>query len=291
MDQVTLKIRNEFDNLTIKEVLKCFNIGKGRIEEIRVNKSFALNNETKTLESVCHKGDTLSFFLNEKIDFKPYFIHLDVVYEDDYMLIVNKPSGMLIHPDNENNNETLVNVVAGYYYEHKIFRAVRPVHRIDFETSGIVIFAKDFLTQGKLEEQIQKNELKRSYLALCHNKFKTLKDRIDMPIGKDRHENNKFRCARSTQSKTAITNYEVIKEYKGYSLVNLLLETGRTHQIRVHMSYLNHPLLGDSLYGGKKEKINRVALHSYEVKFLHPITNEYLDLVCVLPLDMKELVK
>lgn len=291
MDQIKIKISKEYQGYTIKEFLKCFNIGKGRIEEIRVNKSFVLNNELSSLEKELKRDDVLTFYINEKIDFKPYFHHLEVLYEDEYLLIVNKPSNILIHPDQEDNHHTLVNIVASYYYENKIYRNVRPIHRIDFETSGIVIFAKDFLTQGKLDELIAKHQIKRYYHALCANRFTTLNGTIDKNIGRDRHENNKYRVGNSLNSKKAITHYQVIKQYKKYALVELLLETGRTHQIRVHLSSLNHPLLGDVLYGGNKELIDRVALHSYRVKFLHPITNQFIDLICPLPSDMKGLVK
>ena len=289
MDQIKIVVNKEYQDLNIKEFLKCFNVGRGKIEEIRVNKSCVLNGKITSLEEVLKENDELVFLLDEKINYEPYNYLLEVCYEDDYLLIVNKPSGMLVHPDDESNTTTLVNVVANYYYEKKIFRNVRYVHRIDYDTSGIVIFAKDFLTQGKLDEMISKHELKRYYLAFCHNKFKNNKGEINLPIGRDRHQNNAYRVGKSSKSKEAITDYEVINSYKNYSLVKLLLKTGRTHQIRVHMSYLNHPLLGDKLYNGKDDLISRVALHSYEVKFIHPITKEYIDVVCKLPVDMERL--
>lgn len=291
MDSLKVKIHKEYEGMSIKEVLKCFNVGKGKIEEIRNTFNISINKNKANLETTVHQNDVLVFSFVEKIDYVPYSLKLDVVYEDDYLLIVNKPSGILIHPDSEDNHQTLVNMVSNYYYENKIFRNVRYVHRIDEETSGIVIFAKDFLTAGLLNEMISQHTLKRYYLALCHNKFKNLSGEINLPIGRDRHVANKFRVGNSKQSKNAKTYYEVLKEYKGYSLVKLLLETGRTHQIRVHMSYLNHPLLGDSLYGGKINLINRVSLHSYQVKFIHPITREYVDVVCPLSDDLKELTK
>ena len=291
MDFVKLKITKEYEGLTIKEVLKCFNIGKGKIEEIRVNQSFVLNEEKVSLETKVKSKDILKFFIKEKVDFVPYRVPLEVVYEDDYLLIVNKPSFMLIHPDDEYNDQTLVNVVSAYYYDHKIFRNVRYVHRIDYETSGIVVFAKDFLTAGMLNLMIEKHTLKRFYLALCMNRFSSKEGEINKPIGRDRHVQNKYRTGNSSNSKNALTYFQVEKEYKGYSLVKLNLETGRTHQIRVHMSSINHPLLGDSLYGGKKDLINRVSLHSYQVKFNHPVTKEYMDVVCPLPIDMENLLK
>ena len=291
MDSVRIVVKKEFNQMSVKELLKCFNVGKGKIEEIRNTFAIKINKENASLDSIVSTKDEVTFYFTEKIEYIPYSIKLDVIYEDEYLLIVNKPVGMLIHPDNEDNNQTLVNVVASYYYENRIFRNVRYAHRIDEETSGIVIFAKDFITLGLLNDMIFNKTLKRYYLALCHNKFKNLKGEVNASIGRDRHQSNKYRVSSSSMSKSAKTNYEVVKEYRGYSLVKLLLDTGRTHQIRVHMSYLNHPLLGDSLYGGRKNLIGRVALHSYQVKFNHPITNEYLDVICPLHNDMKGLTK
>lgn len=291
MDKLNLIVKKEFDNMSVKELLKCYNIGKGKIEEIRNTYKIKVNNLDANLDYIVKAKDLVTFFFVEKIDVQPYPLKLDVVYEDDYLLIVNKPSGILIHPDNEENQQTLVNMVSNYYYENKIFRNVRYVHRIDEETSGIVIFAKDFITMGLLNHMIEKHDVKRYYLALCMNKFKNLEASINKPIARDRHVNNKYRVGNSSNSKNALTHYQVIKEFKGYSLVKLLLETGRTHQIRVHMSYLNHPLLGDTLYGGSNKLISRVSLHSYQVKFTHPITNEFLEVTCPLSEDLERLVK
>lgn len=291
MDKLTIEVKKEFANMSVKEFLKCYNVGKGKIEEIRNTFKIKVNNDDANLDYILSAKDQLSFFFVEKIDYKPYHLKLDVVYEDDYLLIVNKPTRMLVHQDSEDNNQTLVNMVSNYYYENKIFRKVRHVHRIDEETSGIVIFAKDFLTAGLLNHMIEKHEIKRYYLALCMNKFKNLEGTVNKPLGRDRHVSNKYRVGDSKNSKNAITHYQVIKEYKGYSLVKLLLETGRTHQVRVHMSYLNHPLLGDTLYGGSNKLIDRVSLHSYQVRFNHPITNEFLDVTCPLTEDLERLVK
>lgn len=291
MDKVNIKVNNLLSGFTIKEVLKCFNVGRSKIEEIRVNKISFLNQKNVSIDSVVNKGDILSFSLNEKINFLPSPLKIEVLYEDDYLLIVNKDKGLLIHPDGNNKEDTLVNRVASYYYENKIFREVRPIHRIDLDTTGIVIFAKDFITHAKLDEMISKHQIKRTYLALCQNRFKDLEGVIDKKIGRDRHIKGKYRVSNSSESKSALTYYKVVKQLKGYALVELNLKTGRTHQIRVHMSYLNHPLLGDMVYGGSTQKIGRVALHSYQVDFLHPISGEYVCVKCPLPLDMEKLVK
>ena len=182
--------------------------------------------------------------------------------------------------------------VARYYLDHNINRNVRYAHRLDEETSGILIFAKDFLTLAKLNELIENHTLTRDYLALVSNRFKsnTSLGTINKNIAKDRHVNNKFRVGNGDNSKPAITKYKVLESKGLVSLVYLHLLTGRTHQIRVHMASINHPLLGDTLYGGNKDILKRVGLHSYHVEFRHPITNEFISLNCPLPQDMNKII-
>ena len=246
MDNVNIKITSKYNNYTIKEFLKANHIGRGRIEEIRVKKSALVNNEVKPLDYILKDNDILTFIIDEKVDFLSDDKKLDIVYEDDYLLIVNKQANMLVHPDSKDKRGTLVNIVANYYNKNNIKRNIRYIHRIDKETTGIVIFAKDFLSEAIL---INENE-----------------------YGKD-----------------ALTFYKEIKRYNDYSLVMFNIKTGRTHQIRVHSSYLSHPLLGDVMYGGNKKLINRVALHSYNVRFIHPILNTKMNIKCKAPNDIKQL--
>jgi 23S rRNA pseudouridine1911/1915/1917 synthase len=290
MDKIEFSVLKPYDTFTIKEFLKEYNVGRAKIEEIRVNKTAFLNGKQVNLETVMHAGDLLSFAIDEEIDIKPSKESVDVIYEDDYLLIVNKPSGLIVHSDG-NDKENVCSRVARYYLEHNIKRKVRYAHRLDEETTGILIFAKDFLTLAKLNEMIENHILNRDYLALVMNRFNpnNLVGTIDKNIARDRHINNKFRVGNGDNSKKAITKYKVLSGKSGINLVYLHLLTGRTHQIRVHMSSINHPLLGDTLYGGNKDLINRVALHSYHVDFKHPLTNEFLSLNCALPSDMKKL--
>ena len=286
-----VKVNDIFEGLTIKELLKEYHVGKGKIEEIRVNKSVTLNSEIVSLETKIHKDDILTFNMPEVINFTPSINTVEVVYEDDEILIVNKPSGILIHPDgNEVNNDTLVNRVARYYQDKNDIREVRYAHRIDVETSGLVLFCKDFLTHSKINYEVENHIVLREYRALSEGVFKIKKGRINSPIGRDRHVSNKFRVSNSDKSKPSITNYKVIKEKDNVSLVSCILETGRTHQIRVHLSSINHQLCGDGLYGGSKRKINRVALHSYRIKLINPITFEGIEVIKDIPLDMKKVI-
>ena len=287
MDRININITNEYVGKTIKEFLKLNNIGRGKVEAIRVNKHALLNDNVVSLETKLSENDCLSFVIDEEIDFVAEDKNLDVVYEDDYVLIVNKPANMIIHPDDKNKSGTLVNLVANYYKNRNINRKVRYVHRIDKETTGLIIFAKDFISEARLLKDIETHVLKRNYLAFVEGKFKKKKGTIDAPIGQDRHINGKM-CV-SPSGKNAITHYEVIKEYLNISLVKFSLQTGRTHQIRVHCKYINHPLLGDVMYGGDYQYINRVALHSYEVVFTHPITKMLINVNCDIPNDMGKL--
>jgi 23S rRNA pseudouridine1911/1915/1917 synthase len=291
MDKIVIEIQKQFDTFTIKEFLKEYNVGRGKIEELRVNKSCYLNGEQVSLETVMKTKDKLEIVVNENVDVKPSKETIDVVYEDDYLLIVNKPVGLIVHSDG-NDKETMCSRVARYYLDHNINRNVRYAHRLDEETSGILIFAKDFLTLAKLNELIENHTLTRDYLALVSNRFKsnTSLGTINKNIAKDRHVNNKFRVGNGDNSKPAITKYKVLESKGLVSLVYLHLLTGRTHQIRVHMASINHPLLGDTLYGGNKDILKRVGLHSYHVEFRHPITNEFISLNCPLPQDMNKII-
>ena len=288
MDRINISIVEDYVGKTIKEFLKENNIGRGKVESIRVNKEALINGEIKSLETKLCLNDCLSFIINEQIDFLPLNEKIEIVYEDDYILIVNKPLNMIIHPDDKTKNGTLVNLVANYYKQKEINRKVRYIHRIDKETTGIVVFAKDFISEARLLKDLESNKLCRNYLAFVEGKLNKKKGSINAPIGQDRHSKNKM-CI-SSSGKTAITHYSVIKENDKYSLVKFSLETGRTHQIRVHAKYINHPLLGDVTYGGNYQYINRVALHSYEVKFIHPITKKEINVKCDLPLDIKKLI-
>jgi len=290
MDSIAIRITKRYQNYSLEEYFRESGIGKSRIAEMKRTNVCFINGEPAVFDRRLKTDDRLTVRVEEKINFLPCDLPLDILYEDDYLLIVNKPSGILIHPDGIQIDSTLANRVAAYYYSIRLFREVRYLHRIDEETTGIVLFAKDFLTYGRMMKQIEDGTLERNYLALCQHHFKTRSGVIDEPIGRDRHS-PRYRVSRSIQAKRAITEYEVVREYPKYALVRLRLQTGRTHQIRVHLSYLHHPLLGDTLYGGSKERIDRVALHSSEVRFIHPIGNEFVSISCPLPPDMERWVK
>ena len=241
---------------------------------------------------------------------EPEDIPLDIIYEDEYLLIINKPAGMVAHPAYANYTGTLVNALL--YYSNKLSKLnedFRPgiVHRIDKETSGLLVVAKDDWTHAKLAEQFSKHTIEREYWAVAWGIFKERKGEINFNITRSKRDRKKFTHSR-TEGKTAITFYEIIEEFEFTSFVKLNLKTGRTHQIRVHMASINHPIFGDPTYGGRelvygsslpkiKNRLNnllkimpRQALHAKTLGFIHPKKNEFVRFDSELPEDMKLLI-
>ncbi|MCR4898744.1 MAG: RluA family pseudouridine synthase [Acholeplasmatales bacterium] len=281
---INYDIKNEG---TIIEYLESFYISKSKIYKLFLDNLILLNNHKCKREDKIKKGDVLSLILDEEIDYKPAKGKLDIIYEDDYLLIINKKPGIIIH-NGKDNDDSLANLVAGYYLENGIYLNVRYAHRIDNETSGLIIFCKDILTHAYMNHYIETHDIRRTYRLLITGKLREKKGTIDKPIGEDRHS-NKMRISQT--GKESITHYKVLKAYNDYSYLECTLLTGRKHQIRVHMASLGHPLLGDLLYGAKDEYIDRCALHSYSVKFIHPVFKEEMEFIAELPSDMKKLVK
>ena len=281
---INYDIKNEG---TIIEYLESFYISKSKIYKLFLDNLILLNNHKCKREDKIKKGDVLSLILDEEIDYKPAKGKLDIIYEDDYLLIINKKPGIIIH-NGKDNDDSLANLVAGYYLENGIYLNVRYAHRIDNETSGLIIFCKDILTHAYMNHYIETHDIRRTYRLLITGKLRENKGIIDKPIGEDRHS-NKMRISQT--GKESITHYKVLKAYNDYSYLECTLLTGRKHQIRVHMASLGHPLLGDLLYGAKDEYIDRCALHSYSVKFIHPVFKEEMEFIAELPSDMKKLVK
>ncbi len=278
-------------NQTIRTFLQSFSLSKKTIHHLYMNKAVTLNQDVKSFETPLKEGDCVSIavFLQEGLDFIPQKMPLEIVYEDDHVLMVNKPAGIMVHPDEKSKKETLVNGVAYYYQQKNYLERVRYIHRIDTDTSGIVIFAKHQLVHAKMDEWLSKKIIKRRYLAFVHGCVKKKKGTINQPIGRDRHHASRRRVCQSGD--VAKTHYEILNTTPTYSQVKLQLETGRTHQIRVHMSHIGHPLLGDTLYGGKNpfHHLKRHALHAYEVQMPHPLLDHELLVTAPLPQDLKKL--
>ena len=201
---------------------------------------------------------------------------LDIVYEDEAIIIVNKPIGIAVHPSIRHYENSLASGIKYYFEKNGINKKIRPVNRLDLNTSGLIIFAKNEYVQENLIKQMQTNTFTKEYIAIALGIFEKKKGKIDAPI--TRKEGSIIERCVSEEGKKAVTEYEVIKELDKYSIVKCKLLTGRTHQIRVHMSYMGHPLLGDSLYGEKSDLIDGQALHCNKLTFLHPISREKLEI-------------
>ncbi len=215
-------------------------------------------------------------------------IPLDIVYEDDYLLVVNKPKGMVVHPAAGNYEGTLVNALLYHCGDSLsgINGVLRPgiVHRIDKDTSGLLIVAKNDFAHAHLANQIKDHSFTREYEAVVFGNLKDDNGTVDAPIGRNPNDRKKM-CVTAKNSKNAVTHYSVIRRYKGYTHIKCVLETGRTHQIRVHMAYLGHPVAGDNVYGVKNEKVSFVGqcLHARKIGFIHPKTEKYLEFSSQLP--------
>ncbi len=230
--------------------------------------------------------------LNESTDVVAENIPLDIFYEDDDVIIVNKPSGMVVHPANGNYTGTLVNALM-YHTKSLSNNDIRPgiVHRIDKDTSGLLMVAKNDEAHAKLSEQLSKHDINRKYIALVWGVIPHDTGTIDAPIGRDKNDRQKM-AVTDVNSKDAVTHFKVLERYKNATLIELKLETGRTHQIRVHMNYIGYPIVNDPVYGRRKI-INDYGqmLHAASLGFNHPKTNEYIEFKADLPNEFIDILK
>ena len=230
-------------------------------------------------------GDVISVQLPppRKLSAEAEDIPLDIVYEDDHLLVVNKPKGMVVHPAAGNDSGTLVNALLYHCGDRlsSINGVIRPgiVHRIDKDTSGLLVTAKTDEAHRGLSEQLKDHSMTRFYRAVVYNNFKEPEGTVDAPLGRDRKNRLRMAVVPASQGRRAVTHYRQLDHAKGFSLLECRLETGRTHQIRVHMAYIHHPLLGDPVYGPKKTVYgaDTQMLHAGTLGFLHPVTGEYLE--------------
>ncbi len=247
---------------------------------IKEQKVFVNNKPTPSNYKVKQK-DIIEFALpeEEKIDITPEKMDLNIVYEDDYLAIINKQSGLVVHPAVGNYSHTLVNGLMYHFSQISNKKSIRPgiVHRLDKDTSGLMVVAKNDKVHEQLSEMIKEKKIERKYLALVWGVVKHDKGTIDAPIGRDFNNRQKYTVT-DINSKESITHFKVIKRYKEVTLLECKLETGRTHQIRVHMEYINHPIVNDPLYGRRKI-INDFGqmLHSKSIKLIHPVTKQKLE--------------
>ena len=278
-----------------KYLIDKLSMSRSKLQKMINNGNVLVNGNPVKNSYIVKVDDEISIDENydDEIKIVPENIPLDIIYEDEYLLVVNKPSGMVVHPAPGNYSGTLVNALM-YHCNNlsKVNSEIRPgiVHRIDADTSGLLVIAKNDDVHNNLAEQIKNHTVVRKYIALVWGVINEDSATIDAPIGRDKN-NRKKMCVTADNSKEAITHIRVLKRYNNATLIECKLETGRTHQIRVHMEYINHPVVNDPVYGNKKllDPDFGQMLHAKTLGFIHPITNEYLEFNSNVPEEFTKL--
>lgn len=266
------------------------------VKKLSDDKRIMVNDELKKVNYKVKYGDIVKVWLpkDEGIYLEKEDMDLKILYEDEDIIVINKPQGMVVHPGVGNTNGTLVNGLLAHSKSlSNINGEERPgiVHRIDKNTSGILVVAKTNIAHENLAKQLKDHSMLRVYMALTEGVIKEDMGTIDKSLG--RNPSNRIKFAVVEQGKVAVTHYNVLKRYNNNSLIECRLETGRTHQIRVHMSYIGHPIVGDPLYGYKRQKfkLKGQMLHAKKLGFIHPIKGEYMEFNSELPEDFKKILE
>jgi 23S rRNA pseudouridine1911/1915/1917 synthase len=276
-------IPEEWQAHTIEALFKdLWQAPKKLVHHFRMEKKVLINGKNPDWTQSLVKGDRLQLklFTEEEITPVPDYQDVPVIYEDDHLIVFNKPAGMDTHPNEPVQKGTLANAAAYYMQSNGELTRPRHIHRLDRDTTGAVLFAKNALIGAIIDKMLEERSIKRTYLALAEGIIRQKKGTINKPIGRDRHHPTRRRVSDTGQ--TAITHYKVINKLKmeNLTLIQCSLDTGRTHQIRVHLSDFGHPLAGDTLYGGS-DIFNRQALHGVKLEFKHPFTQEHV--ICHAP--------
>ncbi|MBM7855656.1 23S rRNA pseudouridine1911/1915/1917 synthase [Desulfohalotomaculum tongense] len=289
--KITHRVTEDQSGYSAEKLLrKKLGFSQTMIRRLKRCSGVCLNGRPVYLKQRLKEGDILSIDiqLTPNTGIEPQPIPMDIIYEDRHLLVVNKPPHMLVHPLKHEPYNTLANAVLHHYRKNNIEGTFHPVSRLDRNTSGLVVIAKHPYAGFRLSQQLHSIDFQREYLAVVHGMLKQLQAVIALPIARCR--DSKIKHTVDCGGRKAVTRYQVEKYCGNNTVVKLQLETGRTHQIRVHMSHIGHPLLGDSLYGGLNEGINRQALHCYRVSLTHPVTGALLSLQSPLPRDIQNLL-
>ncbi len=283
-------------NIDIKDYLKEVENLSGRFvrKAMRDGRIF-VNGEKVIKKHKLAENDLIEIYMqeDEQQDIEPEDMNIEIVYEDSDIIVINKRPGLVVHPTKNHPTGTLSNGILYHFKKNGEKSIVRLVNRLDRDTSGLIIVAKNQFSHMRLAADMGKDSFKKIYIAVVHGKIEKKQGIINLPIYKE-EESESIKRIVDDRGQESITKYKVLEELSKSSIVKLELETGRTHQIRVHMSYLEHPLYGDSLYGNgeeEKEYIERQALHAYKLEFPHPRTGEILKLKCNLPKDIENLIE
>ncbi|MBT2678010.1 RluA family pseudouridine synthase [Bacillus sp. ISL-35] len=273
----------EWEKYTVETLFKDFwKAPKKLVHTFRMEKGVLLNGQLPDWTLPLRKSERLSvkLFTEEESSYVPQYLNVEVLYEDDHLIVFNKPAGMDTHPNEDGQTGTLANAAAFHMQASGEVNRPRHIHRLDRDTTGAVLFAKNPLIAAILDKMLEERSIKRIYLALADGIIRQKKGTIDKPIGRDRHHPTRRRVSETGQH--AITHFKVLEKLKqkNLTLVQCTLDTGRTHQIRVHFSSIGHPLAGDELYGGS-DAFYRQALHAAKMEFTHPFTQEKI--ICHAP--------
>lgn len=291
MGKYKYTVTKEDEGLTINQILRAHYKFSARFKTKMKYQSLVDLNDAPTpgyIKPVA--GDIISVRLPaESSNFPPEDIPLNILYEDDDLLIINKQDGIIVHPTHGHPTGTLANGVMKYIMDSGHQFKIRFANRIDMNTTGIVIICKNSNCQDYITKQMHNGSIIKKYIAIVHGIVENDMT-IDLPIGRPSMERVQ-RGVMLEGGKDAITDVKVLEKFNNATLIELTIHTGRTHQIRVHMSHIGHPILGDELYGGKQDMIERQALHAYYIEFNHPITHERLIIEADYPDDIKELIE
>ncbi|MBC1462914.1 RluA family pseudouridine synthase [Listeria welshimeri] len=288
------QVENEEDGLLLRTFLRSKHISKQLLTAVKFSADGKIE-VNRTEQNVLYQvqtGDNVRLTFpteqqNERL--LAEYTKLEVIFEDDFLLIINKPAGMASIPSQYHPSGSVANFVKGHYETQGLTSAIHIVTRLDRDTSGLMLIAKNRFAHARLSTFLQQGLLKRRYQALTSGILQEEAGSIEAPIG--RKEVSIMERFVTPEGKYAKTNYEVLKRYRGFDHVAIQLETGRTHQIRVHFSYIGHPLIGDDMYGGDTSMLQRQALHSCHLHLVHPVTEEYMAFDLALPDDLEEIIQ
>lgn len=290
---LTYQIDKNESELRIEQVLKRKGCSQSVLTQLKKHSKQVLVNQSPIyMNQKVHTGDILTVHLPEDTpspQVLPVCLPLDILYEDEDIIVVNKSAGMPTHPSQNNRDNTLANALAWYYQEQGKPFVFRCANRLDRDTSGVTVISKHMLSAAILSSQTAKHAIRKEYLAIVRGAVTPAEGTIAAPLGR-KPGSIIERIIDKEHGEHAVTHYRVVKIKDGYSLVSLLLETGRTHQIRIHMKHLGFPLIGDYLYNPDMERIQRQALHSYRMTFSHPITGKPVCFTAPLPADMAGII-